>query len=74
MELQVPRHAEDIGIADPSRFAAIVRAGFGQRRKTLRNALAGVAEPALIEAAGLRPDMRAEQVPVDGFVRLANLD
>ena len=70
----VPRPAEDIGIADPSRFAAIVRAGFGQRRKTLRNALAGVAEPALIEAAGLRPDMRAEQVPVDGFVRLANLD
>jgi len=69
----VPRAPGTVGIGDPSRFAAIVRAAFGQRRKTLRNALAAVATPALIEAAGLRPDMRAEQVPVEGFVRLANL-
>jgi 16S rRNA (adenine1518-N6/adenine1519-N6)-dimethyltransferase len=25
-----------------------------------------------IEAAGLRPDLRAEQVPVSDFIRLAN--
>jgi 16S rRNA (adenine1518-N6/adenine1519-N6)-dimethyltransferase len=70
----VPRPRGAAGIDDHARFAAIVRAAFGQRRKTLRNALSAVAEPGLIEAAGLRPDMRAEQVPVDGFVRLANLD
>jgi 16S rRNA (adenine1518-N6/adenine1519-N6)-dimethyltransferase len=50
-----------------------VRAAFGQRRKTLRNALGSLMDAAAIEAAGLRPDARAEQVPVDGFVRLANL-
>ena len=33
----------------------------------------GVADSAAIEAAGLRPDARAEQVDVAGFVRLANL-
>ena len=70
----VPRPRGAAGIDDHARFATIVRAAFGQRRKTLRNALSTVAEPGLIEAAGLRPDMRAEQVPVDGFVRLANLD
>ena len=53
-------------------FAHVVRAAFGQRRKTLRNALQGVADTT-IEAAGLRADARAEQVEVAGFVRLANL-
>ena len=41
--------------------------------QTLRNALNGVADPARIEAAGLRADARAEQVEVTGFVRLATL-
>src|SRR5690606_28191961 len=67
----VPRPPGAAGIADHARFAAIVRAAFGQRRKTLRNALAGLLDAAAIEAAGLRPDARAEQVPVEGFVRLA---
>jgi 16S rRNA (adenine1518-N6/adenine1519-N6)-dimethyltransferase len=69
----VPRAPESIGVADPRRFAQVVRAAFGQRRKTLRNALNGVADSALIEAAGLRPDARAEQIDVAGFVRLANI-
>ena len=69
----IPREPAAIGIADPARFAAVVRAAFGQRRKTLRNALSGVADAAVIEAAGLAPGDRAERVPVDGFVRLANL-
>jgi 16S rRNA (adenine1518-N6/adenine1519-N6)-dimethyltransferase len=69
----VPRAPESIGVADPRRFAQVVRAAFGQRRKTLRNALNGVADTAQIEAAGLRPDARAEQIDVAGFVRLANL-
>jgi 16S rRNA (adenine1518-N6/adenine1519-N6)-dimethyltransferase len=69
----VPRAPESIGVGDPRRFAQVVRAAFGQRRKTLRNALHGVADTALIEAAGLRPDARAEQVDVAGFVRLSNI-
>ncbi|MBN8261713.1 MAG: 16S rRNA (adenine(1518)-N(6)/adenine(1519)-N(6))-dimethyltransferase RsmA [Xanthomonadales bacterium] len=69
----VPKPAERIEVADRAMFAHVVRAAFGQRRKTLRNALQGVADAAAIEAAGLRPDLRAEQVEVAGFVRLANL-
>ncbi|MCY7312410.1 MAG: 16S rRNA (adenine(1518)-N(6)/adenine(1519)-N(6))-dimethyltransferase RsmA [Pseudoxanthomonas sp.] len=68
----VPHAADAIGIQDRARFADVVRAAFGQRRKTLRNALSGVCDVEQIEAAGLRPELRAEQVEVAAFVRLAN--
>jgi 16S rRNA (adenine1518-N6/adenine1519-N6)-dimethyltransferase len=69
----VPRAADAIGVLDPLRFAAIVRAAFGQRRKTLRNALDGVVDSATMLAADIRPDLRAEQLAVQDFVRLANM-
>lgn len=52
----------------------VTLAAFGQRRKMLRQSLKAVlADPAaMIEAAGLSPTMRAEEVPVSGFVALAN--
>ncbi len=68
----VPRPAGSIGIDDPVRFAAVVRDAFGQRRKTLRNALSQQCTAAEIEAAGIRPDLRAEQLEVADFIRLAN--
>ena len=68
----VPRDPATVGIDDPARFAEVVRAAFGQRRKTLRNALNGVCGPAQFEAAGVSADARAEQIEVAAFVRLAN--
>ena len=68
----VPKPREKIEVADHATFASVVRAAFGQRRKTLRNALMGVCSTEQIEAAGLRADARAVQVEVAGFVRLAN--
>ena len=53
-------------------FSAVVRDAFGQRRKTLRNALSNLCDAAAIEAAGVRPDARAEQIEVADFKRLAN--
>lgn len=69
----VPRPPEQVGIDDPRRFADVVRAAFGQRRKTLRNALGGVCDADRIVAAGIDPQTRAEQLDVADFVRLANL-
>jgi 16S rRNA (adenine1518-N6/adenine1519-N6)-dimethyltransferase len=69
----VPRNPATVGINDRARFADVVRAAFGQRRKTLRNALNGVCAGAHFEAAGIRPDARAEQLQVADFVRLANI-
>ncbi|MFC3552010.1 16S rRNA (adenine(1518)-N(6)/adenine(1519)-N(6))-dimethyltransferase RsmA [Lysobacter cavernae] len=68
----VPRAPETIGIVDPGKFSAVVRDAFGQRRKTLRNALSNLCDAAAIEAAGVRPEARAEQIEVADFVRLAN--
>jgi 16S rRNA (adenine1518-N6/adenine1519-N6)-dimethyltransferase len=69
----VPKDPSKIDVRDPKRLAAVVRAAFGQRRKTLRNALSTVCDTAMIEAAGIRPDARAEQVDVADFITLANL-
>ena len=68
----VPRAPDTIGIDNRRRFAEVVRAAFGQRRKTLRNALDGVVDSATMEAVGVRPEARAEQLAVSDFVRLAN--
>ena len=61
----------------PARAATlerVTRAAFGQRRKMLRQSLKGLgpAPAALLDAAGLDGTARPEQVPVDGFVALAN--
>lgn len=50
---------------------ALVRAAFGQRRKTLANSLRGFADAEAIRAAGLDPRARAEGVPPAGYVALA---
>ena len=58
--------------ADPERLFALVRAGFGQRRKMLRRSLAGLVEPVAFERAGVRPEARAEELSVEDWGRLAS--
>ncbi len=55
----------------PDDLFALVRAGFGQRRKTLRRSLAGLVSEADFMAAGVDPGARAEQLDVDAWGRLA---
>jgi 16S rRNA (adenine1518-N6/adenine1519-N6)-dimethyltransferase len=59
-------------ITEAEYFDALVTAAFGQRRKTLRNALSGLLNEDRIRAAGVDPGVRAEQLAPEGFVRLAN--
>jgi 16S rRNA (adenine1518-N6/adenine1519-N6)-dimethyltransferase len=51
----------------------VTAAAFGQRRKMLRQSLKSLGRDPLplLEAAGLEPTGRAEDIPVDGFVALA---
>lgn len=60
------------------RLFRVIRAGFSQRRKTLRNALvalAGSADAAekAIRAAGLEPGTRAEDVDLEGWTSIAGV-
>ncbi|MEX0181176.1 MULTISPECIES: 16S rRNA (adenine(1518)-N(6)/adenine(1519)-N(6))-dimethyltransferase RsmA [unclassified Stenotrophomonas] len=68
----IPRDPATINIKDHKRFADVVKAAFGQRRKTLRNALNNVVSAEQFVAAGVRPDARAEQLDVAEFIALAN--
>ncbi len=56
---------------DATLIARVVRAAFGQRRKTLANALRDVLPVERIEAAGIDPRARAEQLAPAAFVTLA---
>ena len=67
----VPRPLADLPAVDVARFGKVVAAAFGQRRKTLRNALAPLLDEARIRAAGVDPQARGETLGVDDFVRLA---
>ena len=52
----------------------VAESAFGQRRKMLRQSLRSlVADPIpALETAGIAPTARAEEIPVEGFVALAN--
>lgn len=60
-------------------LAAVTRAAFGQRRKMVRQSLKGlqingrsINAATLLEQSGIDPTTRAEEIDIDGFVRLAN--
>jgi 16S rRNA (adenine1518-N6/adenine1519-N6)-dimethyltransferase len=60
----------------PGLFATMERltaAAFGQRRKMLRGALRGLGGEALLGAAGIAADRRAETLAIAEFDRLARL-
>ena len=56
---------------DYERLKLVVRSGFGQRRKMLRRALAGVVDPTAFAASGVRPEARAEELGIAEWGRLA---
>jgi 16S rRNA (adenine1518-N6/adenine1519-N6)-dimethyltransferase len=59
---------------DAGLLQQVTAAAFGQRRKMLRQSLKSLGcEPlSLLVAAGIEPTARAEEVPVEGFIALAN--
>lgn len=61
-----------VALADERHFRAVVRAAFAQRRKMLRAALAQLAVPAEIEAAGIDPRRRGETLSLEEFAGLSN--
>lgn len=60
-------------VCDARALQRVTEAAFGQRRKMVRQSLKtlGVDTTAMLEAAGIEPTARAEQIPVEGFVALA---
>ena len=67
----VPKAADALPAVDDDLFARVVAAAFNQRRKILRNALAGIVDEGMFAEAAVDPLARAETLDVDAFVRLA---
>lgn len=74
-----PERVKAIGNFDYQLLKRVVNGAFGQRRKTLLNALSatGILDKALmadcIHQAGLEPSIRAERLGLEDFVRLARI-
>ncbi len=59
-------------IENPPLFERVVKQAFAQRRKTLRNALKGLAGEPQFDSAGIASTFRAQDLSVDEFILLAN--
>ena len=68
----IPRPPEELSARDEARFAAVVSAAFGQRRKMLRNNLKGILGDDGFVALGIAPTARAEELSVADYLRIAN--
>ena len=68
----IPRPPEELSAKDEARFAAVVSAAFGQRRKMLRNNLKGILGDDGFAALGIAPTARAEELSVADYLRIAN--
>ncbi len=72
--VRVVPHAEPpFDPGDWKLFEKLVRAGFGARRKTLRNALRTHADTVVIEAAGLDPGARPDTLSPTDYGNLSRL-
>lgn len=67
----IPKAKEEVPSVDFELFSSVVANAFSQRRKTIRNALSALLSAEEIAACDVDPGARAEALPLDSFVRLA---
>ncbi len=67
----IPRPADLRGLADAGLLKRVVTAAFSHRRKTLRNALAGMLNEAKLVELGVNPGARAENLSLNDYVTLS---
>jgi 16S rRNA (adenine1518-N6/adenine1519-N6)-dimethyltransferase len=67
----IPRAAEELAPVDVKTLGVLVTAAFSQRRKMLRNTLGAYRDRVDFDALGFDLQRRAEDVPVDEYVRVA---
>ncbi len=68
----LPRPQAQLNVVSEEGLAQVVRRAFAQRRKTLRNSLAGLLGIDDYAALGIAPGLRAENLTVADFVSISN--
>ncbi len=69
----VPHTSPPVELDDREHFAQLVQRAFGQRRKTLRNALKGILDADAIRGCGIDPGARAENLDLKAFAVLSRV-
>ncbi len=67
-----PRPRSQLTAVSDAGLAQVVRRAFAQRRKTLRNSLAGLLDAGDYVALAIAPGLRAENLAVADFVAISN--
>ena len=68
-----PRYPLPFVANDFAMFAQLVKQAFSQRRKTIANTLKKIVSIEQLQAAGIDPVLRPEQITLEAFIRLSNL-
>lgn len=66
-----PHLVPPVEVGEYALFETVVASAFGQRRKTLRNALKSLLPEETIRACGIDPQARAETLPITAFAALS---
>lgn len=67
----IPRPQQELEPVNPTIFSNLVTAAFGQRRKTLRNAVRDFLTNRDFRQLNIAPESRAENLSVQDFIRMA---
>ncbi len=68
----IPYEGNPFGIKDDAVFFNVVKDAFSMKRKMLRNNLKALLSAEEIEALGIDPKVRAENLHIEDFVKLSN--
>ena len=68
----VPKYTQPSAVDEPH-LSRLVKTAFSQRRKTLRNTLKGMVDQSIFPIAQIDDTLRAEDLSIADYVRLANL-
>lgn len=62
----------ELNAKSQEKLSQVVQTAFSQCRKMLRNTMKSLLSEAAFEELGIDPKLRAEDVPVEDYVRIAN--
>ena len=68
----IPKDVSELHAKKLEKLSHVVQVAFSQRRKMLRNTLKGTLSDAGFAELGIDPTRRAEDIPVEDYVRIAN--
>ncbi len=69
-----PRTDYDYSQVNEEKLNLAVSKAFNQRRKTISNSLKGLISTEQLESLGIDASLRAENIAIDDFIRISNLD